>query len=175
MLASGEKLYAYPFDGYWKDVGTINSLWEANMDLLGENPKFDITDRSWRIFFRNNALAPQFIGENARISNSIISEGCEIYGTVENSVLFNSIKVEAGAVIRDSVVFSNVTVQKDAEINYSIIDSDTMLETGCKVGEPKDSGKDVSVIGSGLTIKANTVIPGSSMINSLNVNETEGK
>ncbi len=174
MLAADEKMYAYPFDGYWKDVGTINSLWEANMDLLGEKPNFDITDRSWRIFFRNNALAPQFIGENARITNSIISEGCEIHGTVENSVLFSGIKVEAGAVIRDSVIFPNVTVSKNSTVSYSIIDSDTVIKNGCKIGSEK-GGEDITVIGSDLVIKSKSVITAGSMVNALNADGKEGK
>ena len=105
MLASGEKLFAYSFNGYWKDVGTIQSLWEANMDLLGKTPNFNLYDRSWRIFFRNNPLPPHFIGNGGSVANSIVTEGCEIYGTVSDSVLFNSVKVGKGATVKDSVIF----------------------------------------------------------------------
>ncbi|MBR5632765.1 MAG: glucose-1-phosphate adenylyltransferase, partial [Clostridia bacterium] len=87
MLANGENMVAYPFEGYWKDVGTLSSLWEANMDLLGEKPEFDLDDENWRIFTRHETLAPQYVGEGAKVANSIVAEGCEIFGTVENSVL----------------------------------------------------------------------------------------
>lgn len=170
MLASGEKLYAYPFEGYWKDVGTIDSLWQANMDLLGDEPTFDITDRSWRIFSRNNALPPQFIGEGAHIDNCIISEGCEIHGSVENSVLFGCVRIEPGACVRDSVIFSDVTVKSGACIEYSIIDSDVTVGKKCKVGEPKECGK-IAVIGAGLTLEEGTVVAAGAMVNTLNVND----
>ncbi len=170
MLGAGERLFAYPFEGYWKDVGTIDSLWQANMELLGENPEFDITDRSWRIFSRNNALPPQFIGEGANVHNSIISEGCEIYGTVENSILFGCVKVAPGATVRDAVVFSDVTVKAGATVEYSIIDSGVVIGEGATVGEPKEGGK-IAVVGCDLTLEPGTVIAGGAMINSLNLTE----
>ena len=89
MLNNGEYMFAYPFSGYWKDVGTLESLWEANMDLLGENPEFFLNDRRWLIYFRNYALTPHYIGSGAVVKNSIITEGCSIHGTVINSVLSN--------------------------------------------------------------------------------------
>ena len=110
MLADGCKMYAYPFSGYWKDVGTIQSLWEANMDLIGETPKFNLRDRSWRIFSRNYSDPPHFIGNYAKISNSLITEGCNIEGIVENSVLSSGVKVSRGAYIKDSVIMKNVTI-----------------------------------------------------------------
>ena len=166
MLGAGEKLYAYPFDGYWKDVGTIDSLWQANMDLVGENATFDITDRSWRIFSRNNALPPQHIGESAQITNSIISEGCEIYGTVENSVLGSGITVGEGASVRDSVIFSDVKIEKGAKVEYSIIDSDTVIGEYASVGEPKNAGK-ITVIGSDISVETGEVVPGGSMLSTV--------
>ncbi len=149
MLGDGVKLVAYPFKGYWKDVGTIKSLWEANMDLLGEPPAFDIHDWSWRIFSRSAACPPQVIGVNGKINNSLISDGCEIYGTVENSVLSNGVIVEEGAVVRDSVVMSDVVIKSGAVINYSMIDSGSTVGAGATVGRPMGDGVEITVVPSG--------------------------
>ncbi len=153
LLGAGEKLFAYPFVGYWKDVGTIASLWEANMDLLGESPVFDIADPHFRIFSRNFARPPQYIGEGAHISNSLISEGCHIEGTVENSVLFGGVTVEKGAVIRDAVIMEDVAVEKDARVSFAIVDSDAVIEEGATVGEARGSRTKIVVIPKGSTVK----------------------
>ncbi len=147
MLESGEKLYAYKFEGYWKDVGTINSLWEANMDLLGEKPEFDIFDDSWKIYSRNTANHPQYIGEDAVIENSLISEGCEIYGTVINSVISPGVLVEAGAVVKDSVIMGGAEVKEGAQVLYSIIDEDAFIGKNSVVGSDKQGTKKITVIG----------------------------
>ncbi len=165
MLNAGESMYAYPFSGYWKDVGTIRSLWEANMDLLGENPTFDLKNPSWRIYSRNASQPPHFTGSDAFVSNSMITEGCEIYGTVENSILFNGVKIEHGAVVRDSVIMQNTVVKKNASVSYSIIDSDTVVESQCSIGDGVDSENGISLVGSGLTIPEGTKIKGGEMIN----------
>ena len=165
MLAAGENMVAYPFEGYWKDVGTISSLWEANMDLLGSSPVFDLSDSNKRIFSRNNAQPPQYIGPEAKIVNSIISEGCEIYGTVENSVLFNSVKVAKGAYVKDAVIMNDVEICEGANVNYSIIDSDTKIGENVTIGCDKESAKDVTVIGSNIEIKPGTVIKDGEMVN----------
>ena len=166
MLNAGEKMYAYPFSGYWKDVGTLKSLWEANMDLIGSEPVFKLNDSKDRIFSRNNAQPPQYIGPDAKVVNAIITEGCEIYGIVENSVLFNSVKIARGAYIKDSVIMNNVEIGEGAQISYSIIDSDTKIGAGATVGGDKATAKDVTVIGSGLEIKAGSVIKDGEMVNS---------
>ena len=101
MLNAGEKMVSYTFNGYWKDVGTINSLYESNMDLLGEAPKFDIADPSWRIRSRNPIAPPQFIGSGARVVNSLVVSGCEIDGSVENSILSHDVKIAKGAVVKN--------------------------------------------------------------------------
>ena len=152
MLAAGEKMYAYQFEGYWKDVGTIQSLWQANMDLLGENPEFSFHDEKWRIFTRHETLPPQFIGDGAKIKNSIITEGCEIYGTVENSVLFSGVKVMPGAVVRDSVVMDSTQVGSDSRVSYSIIDSNVKIGDGASVGGEKGTDGGLAVIGEGQSI-----------------------
>ncbi len=165
MLADGCKMFAYPFTGYWKDVGTIQSLWEANMDLLGENPEFDLRDRGWRIYSRNYSDPPQHIGDFAKISNSLVTEGCEIEGIVENSILASGVKVARGAYIKDSIVMKNVSVAEGTTINYAIIDSDTTIGAGSVVGRTRSTGVEITVVGSDLNVKAGTDIPAGEMVN----------
>ena len=111
LLNDGKSLYAYKFQGYWKDVGTIDSLWEANMDLLGDKPVFNLKESSWRIYSRNATEPPHYTGEKAVVANSLITEGCEIYGKVENSILSNSVIVEEGAVVKDSIIMSAAVIK----------------------------------------------------------------
>ena len=165
MLNDGMKMYAYPFEGYWKDVGTISSLWEANMELLGETPKFNVYDKQWRIFSRNYAAPPHYIGNDAVVSDSIISEGCEIYGTVEHSVLSSNVIVEDGAIVKDSVIMSGTIVKSNASVCYSIIDGNSVISENAKVGEERDIAKGIAVIGSDLVIAPNVVISSEAMIN----------
>ncbi|MBO5778067.1 MAG: glucose-1-phosphate adenylyltransferase [Clostridia bacterium] len=165
MLNAGEKMYAYPFVGYWKDVGTISSLWEGNMDLLGEHPNFNLYDRSWRIFFRSTGNPLQYVGEDAKIVNSIITEGCEIYGTVENSVLFSGVYVAPGAVIRDSVIMNDVRVEAGATVDYTIISTDTIIGEGAVVGAPKAEGVEIAVVGAELSVPAGKTVPAGAMVN----------
>ena len=159
MLADGKRMYTFPFCGYWKDVGTLTSLWEANMDLLGEDPNFVIHDRDWRIMSRNNAEPPHFVGGEAKISNSIVTEGCKIYGEVVNSVLSNGVVVEQGAVVKDSVILSGTHIGKGVYVNYSIIGSDTDVGKGSVIGRPKDVAEDITLVGVGLTLPSGTVVP----------------
>ena len=165
MLENDCKMYAYPFEGYWKDVGTISSLWEANMDLLGEKPVFDLKDKSWRIYSRNTSMPPQHVGSKAKVSNSLITEGCDIEGIVENSILFSGVVVEKGAYIKDSIIMSGVTVKAGATVNYSIIDENTEIGEESVVGRTKTMGEDITVVGSGLTLGEGTNIPGGAMVN----------
>ena len=165
MLSDQCRMYAYPFDGYWKDVGTISSLWEANMDLLGDNPAFDLKDKSWRIYSRNTSMPPQHVGEKAKISNSLITEGCDIEGIVENSVLFSGVTVEKGAYIKDSVIMSGVHIGAGATVNYSIIDENTYVGENCVVGRTKTMSDDITVVGCSLNIPDNANIPGGAMVN----------
>ncbi|MBP3580373.1 MAG: glucose-1-phosphate adenylyltransferase [Clostridia bacterium] len=152
MLEKGEKMYAYNFEGYWKDVGTIKSLWEANMDLLGENPEFDIDDVSWKIRSRNTAQAPQYIGSDAVIENSVITEGCEIDGTVINCVISPGVKIEKGAVVKDSVIMQSSVIKKGARVLYSILDEEVTVGENCIIGNDKENAKDVSVVGAGANL-----------------------
>ena len=146
MLANGESMYAYPFEGYWKDVGTISSLWEANMDLLGDEPILDLTDDTWRIYARHSAETPQYIGAEAVVENSSVTEGCTIYGTVINSVLASDVVVEKGAVVKDSVIMDDVRICEGAVVNYSIVDEHSVIEKNAKVGEERGEGVEICVI-----------------------------
>ena len=165
MLNDGCRMFAYAFDGYWKDVGTIGSLWEANMDLLGSDPAFRLHDPAWRIYFRNNAEPPHLIGDFARVTNSMITEGCEIQGVVENCVLSAGVKVARGAYVKDSVIMSGVTIGEGATVNYSIIDSDTEIGAGSVIGRTKSTPENIALVGSGLSIAPGTDIPGGAMVN----------
>lgn len=165
MLADGCKMYAYPFEGYWKDVGTIASLWEANMDLLGDEPEFDLRDKNWKIYSRNAAMPPHHVGEKAKISNSLITEGCDIEGIVENSILFSGVKIERGAYIKDSIIMSGVTVKEGATVNYSIIDENCELGRGCVIGRTRNPEEEITVIGSDIKIDDGDDIPSGSMVN----------
>lgn len=158
MLANGERLFAYPFEGYWKDVGTLSSLWEANMDLLGENPVFDIADDEWRISSRTAAAPPQYIGEEAQIENSIITEGCVIDGTVIDSVISDNVTVEKGAVVKDSVLMSGVIVKSGARVEYAILDEEAVVGEGVSVGADKKTVKDVTVVGARTEITEDTQV-----------------
>ena len=173
MLGDGCRMFAYTFDGYWKDVGTLPSLWKANMDLLGSQPAFNLYDRKWRIFYRHNALPPHRTGEHAAVRNAMITEGCVIDGTVENSVLANGVAVEEGAVVRDCVLMSGVTVKAGATVEYAIVDSDTVIGAGAKLGTPKTEGG-LLVVGGELTIPAGATVAGGQMIDKNNISEIKG-
>ena len=167
MLAAGEKMFAYPFEGYWKDVGTINSLWEANMDLLGTDPVLDLGDPNFRIYSRNQSGGPQFIGENAKVVNCYITDGCEIHGTVKNSVLGAGVKVMPGAYVKDCVIMGDVVVESGATVNYSIIDTGVTVGVGSIIGEARDTAKGITVIGEDIDIPNGTVIAAGEIISEL--------
>ena len=164
MLNSGEKMMAYEFEGYWKDVGTIDSLFEANMDLLGDNPKFDINDSSWKIQSRSPLAPPHYIGDTAKVVNSIIMSGCEIYGTVENSVLASDVIVKKGAVVKNSIIMGDVVVEEDSAVEYSIIDENVSIGKNTKIGLEKDKGKGITVIGRNIKIDDGQVVDGGQIL-----------
>ncbi len=157
MHENGERMFAYQFDGYWKDVGTINSLWDANLDLL--NPKVDLNldDDSWKIYSRSPAAPPHYIGENAVIESSMITEGCDIEGSLDFSVLFANVTVEEGAEVKYSIVMPGTVIKKGAVVQYSIVAENAVIEEGAVVGESPENMADVNdwgvaVIGNGVTI-----------------------
>ncbi len=164
MLASGEKMMAYRFDGYWKDVGTIESLYQANMDLLGDSPKLDLSDSGWKIQSRSPLAPPHHIGEGAKTNNSIIMSGCEIYGEVTDSVLSSSVVVKKGAVVKDSIIMSDVVIEEGAEVVYSIIDEGTVVGKGAKIGEEKKLNKGIAVLSSGINVGEGVKVNGGEII-----------
>ena len=173
MLNDGKKMYSYTFDGYWKDVGTLTSLWEANMDILGKNPTFNLYDRKFRIFYRHNALPPHRVGEDAKVKNSMLTEGCVIDGTVENSVLSNGVIVERGAIVKDCVIMSGAKICAGAKVEYAIIDSDTVVGAGSVLGEAKETEK-LLVLGSGMTVPAGIKLEGGNIVDANNLKDFIG-
>ena len=152
MLNAGEKMYSYLFEGYWKDVGTIASLWEANMDLLGEDPIFDVSDKDWKIHSRNPLAPPEHIGSNGSLKNSMVALGCEIDGDVENSILGSNVIVEKGAVIKDAVVLANSVIKSGAKVNYSIIDENVTVGKNAQIGVSKSETAEIVVLGRDITV-----------------------
>lgn len=142
MLKNKSKLMAYPFEGYWKDVGTIESLWEANMDLLKDNDTLNLHDEFWKIYSVNPVRPAQFIGKDAKIKNSLVVEGCTVYGEVENSVIFQGVHVGKNAIIKNSVIMTNAYIEDDVIIDKAIIGNDVVVKRGYKIGD----GKKISVV-----------------------------
>ena len=134
MLENGEKMVSFRFEGYWKDVGTIHSLWEANMDLVDQPPKIDLNDRSWSIYSRNMALAPHYVGQNAKITNSTVTEGCFIDGEIKHSVIFGGVELGEGSVVSDSVIMPGAKIGKNVVIEKAVIGADAVIGDGAKVG-----------------------------------------
>lgn len=135
MIISKERVYAYPYKGYWKDVGTVKALWEANMDILDKDKGIDIDDYRWKIYSRNPVLPPQYIGEGAEIKNSFITEGCTVEGFVDHSILFPGVMVKKGARVVNSILMPRSRVEEEAVVEYSIIMEDLTVPKGIKVGE----------------------------------------
>ncbi len=169
MLQAGENLYAYEYKGYWKDVGTVDSLWEANMDLLDPNVPIELNDPPWKIYSRNVILPPQYIGDNAKLNNSTISEGCYIDGEVENSIIFPGVTIMEGAAVRNSILMPGVTVEGDTTVEYTIIAADTRVGTNvcmgtCSVPVEPGTHPAITVIGQNITIPDGSVIPAGAMV-----------
>lgn len=168
MLSAGEKLKVYRFNDYWKDVGTVDSLWEANLDLL--NPKIDLnlSDSNWRIYSRTNGMPPHYVSENAKVENSLVTEGCEIYGNLDYSVLFNNVTVEEGATVDYSLIMPGAVIKKGANVRYAIIAENAVIEENADIGaDPavvgaKDWG--ITVIGANLNVGKNAKISANKMI-----------
>ena len=169
MLKDEQKLYAYNFEGYWKDVGTIDSLWDSNLDLLDPNVPLDVWDESWRIYSRTHNVPPQHIGQTAEIENSMISEGCDIDGFVDFSVLFQSVTVEEGANVRYSVVMPGSVIKKGADVRYAIIGENCVVEEGAKVGQRPEKMEDIekwgiAVLGNNVTVHKGATVEAKAMI-----------
>ena len=169
MLAANEQMYAYAFDGYWKDVGTIDSLWEANMDLLDPKVPLSLYDPDWKIYARNPALPPHYIAPGAHVQNSMVTEGCVIEGTVDFSVVFAGVTIEEGAVVRDSIIMPGSVIQKGAVVDYAIVAEQTIIGENAVVGARPEGMEDISgwgvtVIGSGVAIGAGVHIAPKAMV-----------
>ncbi|MDD6324889.1 MAG: glucose-1-phosphate adenylyltransferase [Lachnospiraceae bacterium] len=134
LLNDGKSLYAYQFKGYWKDVGTIDSLWEANMDLLNPNNELDLNDRSWRIYTEDVTALPQYISADAEVKNAYITQGCVVEGSVQNSVLFTNVKVGAGAKIIDSVLMPGAVVEEGAVVTRALVADGVQIGKQAVVG-----------------------------------------
>ncbi|HSK67933.1 MAG TPA: glucose-1-phosphate adenylyltransferase [Candidatus Limnocylindria bacterium] len=155
MLARGERLAAYRFNGYWKDVGTVESLWDANMDLLTDPPPIDLHDRKWRIYARNVGEPPHYAAAGGEITDSLVTEGCEVYGKVAHSVLSADVYVSAGAQVVDSVVMPHAVIGPGAVVRRAIVAENAVIGENAQVGG--ETG-DIAVVGSNAHVPANHVL-----------------
>lgn len=169
MHGAGEKMVAYQFDGYWRDVGTIGSLWEANMDIISPTSGINLNDPSWKIYSRSPSSPPQFIADSAQIENAMITEGCDVRGTIDFSILFADTTVEEGALVKYSIIMPGATVKKGAVVQYSIVAEDAVIEENARVGDDPGNGDvdswGVAVIGAGVTIGKDAIVPPNVMVN----------
>lgn len=156
MLNDKQVIVAYSFNGYWKDVGTIESLWEANMDLLERPMPIDMHDKRWRIFAKNPGMAPHYIAKGATVKDSLITEGCEVYGNVNHSVLFAGVIIEEGAKVESSVIMPGSVIKRGAVVRRAIVAENAVVGPGAFVGE--ETGN-IAVIGTGITLPAGVSIP----------------
>ena len=166
MLNAGEKMMVYRFSGYWKDVGTIDSLWDANMDMLSANNGIDLYDPAWPIYARTPIKPPHVAGEKSVISHSLVTGGCKVDGTVENSVLFHSVTVEEGANVQYSILMPGTVVKAGATVQYAIVAEDAVIEAGATVGAPPsgEEGWGIAVVAGGVNVGENAVVAPAAMI-----------
>lgn len=153
LLKDKMKLYAYPFEGYWKDVGTITSFWDAHMDLLKPDNKLQLFDKSWRIYTRQGIYPPLYVSEGSKIVNSLVEKGCEIEGEITNSVIFPGVKIGKNTKVTNSVIMPNTTIEENVIINKAIIDQNVLIEKNTVVGD----NEEIVVIGDGETVKSNAI------------------
>ena len=169
MLNAGERMFAYPFQGYWKDVGTIESLWESNMDLLNPNVDLDLSEESWKIYSRNPVMPPHYVAKDAKVQNSLVAEGCNVYGEIDFAVLFAGVYIAPGAQVKDSIIMPGARVEENAIVQYAIVAENAVIGKGSVVGaRPEDmENKDewgVAVVGSGCVLAPGTTVPPKAMI-----------
>ena len=166
MLNAGERMMVYRFNGYWKDVGTIDSLWDANMDMLSANNGIDLYDPAWPIYARTPIKPPHMAGENAVISHSLVTGGCKVDGTVENSVLFHSVTVEEGANVQYSILMPGTVVKAGATVQYAIVAENATIEAGAVVGEAPNGaeGWGIAVVAGGVNVGEKAVVKAAAMI-----------
>ncbi len=167
MLKENEKLMAYEFSGYWKDVGTIDSLWEANMDMLSQSSGLNLDDPDWRIYCRNSPLPPHYIAPTGYVKHSMVAEGCEIEGSVEESILFNDVKIGKGAKVLYSILMPGAEVGEGSTVEFAIIAENTKIGRNARVGsscEIAENGSKITVAAANIKIGDNTDVSAGSML-----------
>ena len=158
MLAAGERMFAYLYGGYWKDVGTLSSFWAANMDALGDVPELFLNDPAWKIYYRHGYTHPEYMGPEAKVTNSIVGDGGCIYGSIEGSVIFSDALVRPDASVNDSVVMSNCVLEEGTKVNHAIIGENVTIGKGACVGAPLADDSELTVIGPNIEIPAGACI-----------------
>ena len=163
MHSAKERLFAFAFDGYWKDVGTIDSLWESNLDLLNPKVDLDLNDNNWKIYSRNLASPPHYISPDASVQNSLVAEGCVIEGNVEFSILFADVTIEKGAKVEYSIVMPGTTIKAGATVQYSILAENSLIEENAYIGEKPENMDNlddwgVAVVGANVNVKENAKV-----------------
>ena len=168
MLAAGERMYAYPYSGYWKDVGTIESLWEANMDLLDPNTTLDLRD----IYSRNPMMPPHYLSNEANVQNSLVADGCEVYGNLEFSIIFAGVKIGKGATVNSSIIMPGAVIEEGANVQFAIVAENTVIGKNAKVGSTPENVDEKDAWGIAV-IGANTVIPENGVVNAKEMIDSE--
>ena len=180
MLNAGERMFAYEFQGYWKDVGTIESLWESNMDLLNPNVPLDLSQDDWKIYSRNPVMPPQYVAKDATVQNSLVAEGCNVYGEIDFAVLFAGAYIAPGAVVKDSIIMPGSRVEEGAVVQYAIVSENTVIGRNAVVGARPEEIENkeewgVTVVGAGCTVAPGAVVPPKAMIEEGTVYEEGAK
>ena len=163
MLKANEKMVAYMFEGYWKDVGTLDSLWEANMDLLNPNIPIDLYDPDWKMYSKNPIMPPQYIGPNAVIENSMVTDGCVVDGTVDFSVIYEGVTIEKGATVTDSIIMPGSVIKSGAVVEYAIVGENCVVGEGAQIGTRPEAVENrddwgIAVVGHNITISENAKV-----------------
>ncbi|MDO4522999.1 MAG: glucose-1-phosphate adenylyltransferase [Eubacteriales bacterium] len=166
LLKDKRRMYAYHFDGYWKDVGTISSLWEANMEILDpDHSGINLFEDGWKIYSRNSGMTGHIIGENVTVERSMITDGCRIYGDVKHSILFAGVRVEAGAEVEDAVIMGNTVIKAGAKVKHCIIAENVVIGENAVVGAmPEGDERGVATVGAGLTVGAGAKVGPNAMV-----------
>ncbi len=169
MLGDNQKMMVYRFDDYWKDVGTVESLWDANLDLLNPNIDLNLADPNWKIYSKNEGLPPQYISADAKIENSLIAEGSEVCGNVDFSILFSNVTVEKDANVMYSLIMPGAKIESGATVKYAIVAENAVIKSGAVIGESPEDCKEldnwgIAVIGDGLTVGKNATVGAKVMV-----------
>ncbi|MBE5784319.1 MAG: glucose-1-phosphate adenylyltransferase [Clostridiales bacterium] len=173
MLHGGKRMFAYRFKGYWKDVGTVQSLWEANMDLIEEKPELDLNDKDWRIYSRSAILPAHYLGKESSVCRSIITEGCYVDGSVSHSVLFSGVTIGEGAVVKDSVVLPGARIGAKAVVTKAIVGENAAVGDGAVLGAAPEAGEsydtaltgDITLVASNTSIRPGARVPAGMIVN----------